>query len=115
MRTPSDDRLCYETLFYEHLQEALASISVTRYRVCLDQVDLVRESSTTYASILFRVAERAGCRFGKKLTVWSGGAPSDDLSPTDSARLAVTVLEEDLDAADRGLPTDCSEDAVNWV
>jgi hypothetical protein len=84
--------------------------------VRVDGVEVARTGDEAIMIVTFRHAGRPGCVFG-----WRGEAlPEDDdgadLSPELWADILVANLGEEIEAEDRGLPTECSRDgAITWL
>lgn len=69
--------------------------------------------------VLVRDDDRPGCTFGFRLPVWNQeGRPAmeDDWpTPEGHAWILAIHLEEDVEAAGHGLPTECAPGEVTWV
>lgn len=107
-------RARFEAEFYAHVVPGIEGVGVANQALVFDRVSMDRDPDSTTLSIIFRVSSRPGCRFGKRYRVWPLST-AEAMEAVDVANLTVVMLEEEIDAADIELPTDCGGDAIIWL
>lgn len=97
-------------------QEALRRREDIAVEAILEEPTL-EEHGTRRLVVLFRSARRPPeCLFAFRFPAWPpGDTPAKQFEPAAWAAVLATILDEELDAVDRGLPSDPSRRAITWL
>lgn len=92
-------------------EEARDAIATEVAKLPIDVLDVRLEEP--HVVVEFASAERPGCRFGFRFPSLADDDPSETLAS--HAWLASVNLEEQIEAADLGLPADCLPGRLTWL
>lgn len=103
---------------FEQSVRDLAEVRFSEWRipgVSLESISLEGAFPATQLVIIFRHRSRPACRFGMKFELWEGISPDSEVDPDIIVTPAIAGVQEEIEAADLGLPEDCSPATVTWL
>lgn len=102
----------YEQLVLAGARERLDSGAIDGLRV--RELSLEGGFPDTKLVLLFEHDSRERCVFGFMFSVWSGDVQQHDNAYFPTMEFIINLREE-IEAADLGLPVDCSSEDVTWI
>lgn len=81
----------------------------------LESLALSGKFPATKLVVVFAHDNRPTCRFGVQFPIWEDIESVSDEDPDIVVSILLAGIQEQIEAADLGLPADCSRRSITWI